>query len=253
MGWTFRPVVAVTLGAGLAAAYVWTERRLGDRALTPLTLFGSRPLVALNLLTLLIYGAMGGFLLLLPFVLITAAGYSAMAAGAVMLPFPFIMIVGSPLLGELAGRIGARPLLIAGATLLAAGLLLALRIGTHSNYWTTVLPCICAIALGMTCSAAPLTSAILSSVDAKHTGAASGLNSAVAQLGGGGGHRPGRRGSGDARRRPDRRLPRRGDHRRHRLSGGRGDYRVSVSRRPYPGLGHGARRLECPSLRTTTI
>ena len=36
----------------------------------------------------------------------------------------------------------------------------------------------------MTCSAAPLTSAILSAVDAKHTGAASGLNSAVAQLGG---------------------------------------------------------------------
>ena len=184
MGWRAGPVAAIVLGAGLAAAYVWTERRLGDRALTPLTLFGSRPLVALNLLTLLIYGAMAGFLLLLPFVLITAAGYSATAAGAVMLPFPVIMIVGSPLLGELAGRIGARPLLIAGATLLAAGLLLALRVGLHANYWTAVLPCVATIALGMTCSAAPLTSAILSAVDAKHTGAASGLNSAVAQLGG---------------------------------------------------------------------
>jgi EmrB/QacA subfamily drug resistance transporter len=184
MGWGVRPIAAVAGGAGLAATYVWTERRLGDRALTPLSLFGSRPLVALNLLTLLVYGAMGGFLLLLPFVLITAAGYSATAAGAVMLPFPFIMIVGSPLLGELAGRIGARPLLIAGASLLAAGLLLALRIGPHDNYWTAVLPCVATLALGMTCSAAPLTSAILNSVDAQHTGAASGLNSAVAQLGG---------------------------------------------------------------------
>jgi EmrB/QacA subfamily drug resistance transporter len=184
MGWSVRPVAAVAFGAGLAAAYVWTERRLGDRALTPLTLFGSRPLLALNLLTLLVYGAMGGFLLLLPFVLITAAGYSATAAGAVMLPFPFIMIVGSPLLGELAGRIGARPLLIAGASLLAGGLLLALRIGAHADYWTSVFPCVVAIALGMTCSAAPLTAAILNAVDARHTGAASGLNSAVAQLGG---------------------------------------------------------------------
>jgi EmrB/QacA subfamily drug resistance transporter len=184
MGWSARPVVATAVGASLAAAYVWTERRLGERALTPLALFGSRPLVALNLLTLLIYGAMAGFLLLLPFVLITAAGYSATAAGAVMLPFPVIMIVGSPLLGELAGRIGARPLLIAGATLLAAGLLLALRVGLHATYWTAVFPCVATLALGMTCSAAPLTSAILSSVDARHTGAASGLNSAVAQLGG---------------------------------------------------------------------
>jgi MFS family permease len=94
------------------------------------------------------------------------------------------MIVGSPLLGELAGRIGARPLLIAGATLLAAGLLLALRVGLHANYLTAVLPCVATLALGMTCSAAPLTSAILSAVDPGHTGAASGLNSAVAQLGG---------------------------------------------------------------------
>ena len=87
-------------------------------------------------------------------------------------------------MGELAGRIGARPLLIVGATLLAAGLLLALRVGLHSNYWTAVLPSVATLALGMTCSAAPLTSAILSAVDARHTGAASGLNSAVAQLGG---------------------------------------------------------------------
>jgi len=184
MGWRAGPVAAIALGAGLAAAFVWTEKRLGERALTPLALFGSRPLVALNLLTLLLYGAMAGFLLLLPFVLITAAGYSATEAGAVMLPFPVIMMIGSPLLGELAGRIGARPLLIAGAMLIGAGLLLAMRVGPHANYWTAVLPSVAVLALGMTCSAAPLTSAILSAADAKHTGAASGLNSAVAQLGG---------------------------------------------------------------------
>ena len=64
------------------------------------------------------------------------------------------------------------------------GLLLATLIGPRANYWTAVLPCVAVIALGMTSSAAPLTSAILNAVDAKHTGAASGLNSAVAQLGG---------------------------------------------------------------------
>ena len=130
MGWSAGPIAAVIAGLVFAACFVWTEQRLGDRAMTPLALFGSRSLVALNLLTLLVYGAMAGFLLLLPFVLITAAGYSATAAGAVMLPFPFIMMVGSPVLGDLAGRIGARPLLTAGATLLTAGLLLALLAGS---------------------------------------------------------------------------------------------------------------------------
>ena len=122
-------------------------------------------------------------MLLLPFVLITAGGYSATAAGAVLLPFP-IMGLGSPLLDDLAGRVGAGPLLIAGATLVAVGLLLALLIVPGGDYWTAVLPCVAAVALGMCCAAAPLTSAILGAVDARHTGAASGLNSAVAQLGG---------------------------------------------------------------------
>jgi predicted MFS family arabinose efflux permease len=157
---------------------------LGERALTPLALFGSPTLAGLNLLTLLLYGALAGFMLLLPFVLITAAGYSATAAGAGLLPFPIIVSLGSPLLGDLAGRIGARPLLIAGATLVAAGSLLALLIGPGGDYWTAVLPCVVVVALGMSCAAAPLTSAILGAVDAKHTGAASGLNSALAQLGG---------------------------------------------------------------------
>ena len=88
MGWSAAPVAAVAAGAVFAGLFLRTERRLGERALTPLALFGSRPLVALNLLTLLLYGAMAGFMLLLPFLLIVGAGYSATAAGAVLLPFP---------------------------------------------------------------------------------------------------------------------------------------------------------------------
>jgi EmrB/QacA subfamily drug resistance transporter len=184
MGWSAAPVAAVAAGAVFAGLFLRTERRLGERAMTPPALFGSGPLVALNLLTLLLYGALAGFMLLLPFVLITAAGYSATAAGAALLPFPIVMSLASPAMGDLAGRIGARPLLIVGASLVAAGLLLALLAGGRGPYWTTVLPSVAVVALGMSCAAAPLTAAVLSAVDARHTGAASGLNSAVAQLGG---------------------------------------------------------------------
>jgi EmrB/QacA subfamily drug resistance transporter len=183
-GWSAPAIGAALAGAVLLAAFVWTERRLGDRAITPPALFGARPLVALNLLTLLLYGALTGFMLLLPYLLITAVGYSATAAGAALLPFPLIMALASPPMGALAGRIGPRIPLIAGAALVAAGCLLALLAGRGADYWTTVLPCVVAVALGMACAAAPLTAAVLSSVDPRHTGAASGLNSALAQLGG---------------------------------------------------------------------
>jgi len=183
-GWTPIAIAAIAAGAVLIVAYGWNERRLGDRAMTPPALFGARPLVALNLLTLLLYGVLSGFLLLLPYLLITGAGYDATAAGAALLPFPFVMAVVSAPAGDLAGRLGPRWPLIAGAALVAAGCLLALRIGPGADYWTTVLPAVAAVALGMSCAAAPLTSAVLGAVDARHTGAASGLNSAVAQLGG---------------------------------------------------------------------
>jgi EmrB/QacA subfamily drug resistance transporter len=183
-GWTPLAVEAIAAGAVLAAAFGWNELRLGDRAMTPPALFGARPLVALNLLTLLLYGVLAGFLLLLPYLLITGAGYSATAAGAALLPFPLVMALVSTPAGDLAGRLGARWLLIAGAALVAAGCLLALRIGPGADYWTGVLPAVAAVALGMACAAAPLTAAVLGAVDARHTGAASGLNSAVAQLGG---------------------------------------------------------------------
>jgi EmrB/QacA subfamily drug resistance transporter len=183
-GWTPAAVAAVVAGLALLAGFVAREARQGDAAMTPPALFGARPLAALNLLTLLLYGALTGFMLLLPYLLITSAGYSATAAGAALLPFPVVMALGSPAMGALAGRIGARGPLIAGALLVAAGCLLALRAGARADYVTVVLPAVIAIALGMACAAAPLTAAVLSAVDARHTGAASGLNSALAQLGG---------------------------------------------------------------------
>jgi len=183
-GWITPAAAGVAIGIALLLAFVGQEKRRGDRAMMPLGLFASRSFVGLTLLTLLLYGALGGLLVLVPYELIQASGYSATAAGAALLPFPLIMAVASPPLGALAGRIGARLPLAVGSLAVAAGLLLALRITPGGSYWTTVLPCILVIAFGMAGAAAPLTTAVLSSVDLRHTGSASGFNSAVARTGG---------------------------------------------------------------------
>ena len=79
---------------------------------------------------------------------------------------------------------GPRWLLITGPVIVAAGFLLAVRIGSDTSYWLGVFPAMVIIALGMAGAVAPLTTAVLMSVDSHHTGAASGLNSAVARTGG---------------------------------------------------------------------
>jgi hypothetical protein len=87
-------------------------------------------------------------------------------------------------MGDLAGRIGARLPLIIGPLVVAAGYCLLSRIGGSADYWNTVLPAVLVVAIGMAGAVAPLTTAVLSSVDAAHTGSASGFNSAVSRTGG---------------------------------------------------------------------
>ncbi|HEY2177047.1 MAG TPA: MFS transporter [Caulobacteraceae bacterium] len=183
-GWSAGAAIAIIAGALLFAAFVWVERRKGEAAMTPPALFASPGFVGLTLLTLTLYGALSGLLVLVPYVLIKAAGYSALAAGAALLPLPLVIAAASPMMGALAGRIGARAPLIAGPLVVAVGFLLALRIGPGASYWTAFLPAILVISLGMASAVAPLTTAVLSSVDGRHTGTASGFNSAVARTGG---------------------------------------------------------------------
>jgi len=57
-------------------------------------------------------------------------------------------------------------------------------IEAEASYWTTVLPAMSVMALGMAIAVAPLTSAVLGSVEERHVAMASGFNGAVARLGG---------------------------------------------------------------------
>lgn len=182
----FQTLAAAALGAGVAllALFVWAEKQRGDDAMMPLALFSSAPFIGLSLLTLLLYGALGGLLVLVPYVLIQASGYSATEAGAALLPLPLVIALTSSWMGQLAERSGPRLLLSIGPLIVAAGCVLATRIGGPGSYWLTTLPAIALIAIGMAFAVAPLTTAVLASVSTQHAGVASGLNSALARLGG---------------------------------------------------------------------
>src|SRR6202012_2223495 len=102
-GWTWLAVSAIGVGVGALVAFVVWKGHRGQAAVMPLAMFGSRSFIGLTLLTLLLYGALGGLLVLLPYVLIKAAGYSGTAAGAALLPLPLIFSAPSPVVGRVAG------------------------------------------------------------------------------------------------------------------------------------------------------
>jgi EmrB/QacA subfamily drug resistance transporter len=177
--------IALAVGAALLIGFVILERLLGSKAMVPFALFAdNRCFTALNLMTFLLYGAFGGAMLLIPYVLIEAGGYSPVEAGLSLLPLSILLGLGSPLMGKLAVRIGPRLPVTIGPIVVGAGLVLATRIASSQDYWTHVFPAILVQSVGMMLAVAPLTSTVLASVDRHQTGMASGFNSAVARLGG---------------------------------------------------------------------
>jgi EmrB/QacA subfamily drug resistance transporter len=183
-GWNFAASAEIAAGLGLLAAFLWIERRLGDAAMIPLALFKSRDFVGLSVLTLLLYGALGAMFVLVPYLLIQGAGSRATAAGAALLPLPLVLALSSPTMGAIAARVGPRIPLTIGPMVVAAGFLLFLRFTPATGYRSGILPALLVISLGMTGAVAPLTTAVLASVDSRHTASASGLNSALARVGG---------------------------------------------------------------------
>lgn len=183
-GWTLISLVMAGAGIVLTLVFLAVEKSKGDAAMMPLALFGSKSFIGLTVLTALLYGALGALLVLLPYVLIQASHYSGEQAGAALLPFAIVLTLASPMMGAVAGRLGPRAPLTIGPLVVAAGFFLVLRISANSSYWATVLPATLVLAIGIACAVAPLTTAVLASVDSGHTGSASGLNSAVARVGG---------------------------------------------------------------------
>jgi EmrB/QacA subfamily drug resistance transporter len=177
-------VLAAGIGLILLVMFGWVELRRGQDALMPLFLMHDASFVGVTLLTFFLYAALGGLIVLLPFVLIRAEGYSPVAAGAAMIPIPILIGLGSRRMGGVAAKLGGRLPLGIGALLVSVGLLLYTRIGSSAGgYWTEVLPATLVVAIGMAVSVAPLTTTVMTAVDANHVGAASGFNSAVARIG----------------------------------------------------------------------
>lgn len=180
----FGPADWTALSVAIAATVglVVVERN-AEHPIVPFELFANRAFTVSNTLTLLVYGGMGLIFFLLAIQLQVTAGWSPLAAGAALLPVTVLLLVLSPTMGNLAQKIGPRWLLTVGPALIAAGMLLCIRIGPGASFLTDVLPAMTVFGLGLSISVAPVTATALASVPEDRSGAASGANNAIARTG----------------------------------------------------------------------
>lgn len=175
--------VAILGGVVAIIAFIYVEAR-SDHPMMPLKLFKSRTFTGTNLLTLFLYGALGGALFFLPLNLVQVQGYTELEAGLALLPFSALLILLSPWAGGLVDKYGPRRPLIFGPIIVGLGFV-ALAVPGVTNgiedFWTTYLPSTLLIGAGMGLTVAPLTTSVMGSVPQHNAGIASGVNNAMSR------------------------------------------------------------------------
>jgi len=183
-GWA-SPSIWASFGIGVVAlmAFVWHEYRTSQPML-PLGLFREQNFSVGNLATFLIYAALAlqGFLLAI--FLQQVAGFTATFAGLASLPVTILMFLLSSRFGALSGTYGPRVFMTVGPIIAGIGTFLISGASTPVNYWVELLPGIIIFGLGLSITVAPLTSAILGSIQPSQAGIGSAVNNAVARIAG---------------------------------------------------------------------
>jgi EmrB/QacA subfamily drug resistance transporter len=172
---------AFMLAGASLGAFIVRERRTGD-PLLPLSLFRSRDFALVNVATFVIYSAVAGSTFFLVLFLQSVVGYTPFETGLLLLPSTAVILLLAARFGRLSDRYGPRTFLVVGPTVMAAGMLLWLRVDDRSLA-DGLLPGLVLYGLGLSLIVAPITSAALTTAPGRYSGLAAGINSTFSRLG----------------------------------------------------------------------
>jgi MFS family permease len=145
--------------------------------------FKSRQFAGANLVAIVISFAMLAQFFFMALYMQNILGYSALQAGVRFLPSTLMIIVIAPIAGRLSDKIGPKPLIMAGLSLLALSLFLQSQITVDSGYGT-LLPAFMVLGVGIALTMSPMSTAAMNAVDVSKAGVASGVLSMGRMVGG---------------------------------------------------------------------
>jgi MFS family permease len=164
------PILAGSLAI---VAFVWVETRIKNPVLN-ITLFrGNKAFALSNVATLINYSATFATTFFLSLYLQYIKKLDPETAGEILVCQPVVMAIFSPFAGRLSDRIEPRIVASMGMALGAAGLFLLAFLDANTT-WSFIVIDLVILGLGMALFSSPNTNAVMSSVEKRFYGVASG-------------------------------------------------------------------------------
>lgn len=181
-GWSNSLILlAFAIAAVLGTAFVIVESRT-EKPMVPLSFFKSSTFTGANTVAFAVSFLIAGLAFFGTLYLQNVLGFSPVRAGMALIPMVIVMMIGAPLSGSMINRIGYSKMIALGMILAGAGTLLYMRASVDGRY-IDLLPSYLVMGIGMSLIFAPMTTAVLNSVNPERSGVASAVNGAIREIG----------------------------------------------------------------------
>ncbi len=184
VGWGSAQTIGVFIASAvLMAVFLWNETR-SQSPLVPLSIFKRRTLTGANVIGFGLGTMIFGMFFLLSLYMQQVLGFSAMETGFGYLAVALTAVVAAGISQGLVTKLGVKPVLVTGMSLLLIGLIYFTQVSVDGSYVSDLLPGFLLIGVGMGFSFVPISIAALAGVEGPEAGLASGLINTSQQIGG---------------------------------------------------------------------
>jgi EmrB/QacA subfamily drug resistance transporter len=183
-GWDSATTIGVfAASAALLAAFIGWESRVKD-PLMPFSIFRLQTLTASNVAGFILGTALFAMFLMLTLYMQQVLGYSPLETGLAYLAVAGTAVIWANVAAQAVTRVGVKPALIFGMSLLTIGLVYFTQVSVGGSYWTELLPGFLIIGLGIPFAFVPISIAAFAGTQQNEAGLASGLMNTSQQIGG---------------------------------------------------------------------
>ena len=183
-GWgSGRTIGLLAAAVVLLVAFVTAELRAKD-PLMSFSIFRIKTVAGANVAGFILGTALFSMFLMLTLYMQQVLGYSALKTGLAYLALAGTSIVWATVASQVVTKIGVKPVLVTGMSLLTVGLVYFTQVSVDGSYLRDLLPGFLVVSAGMALSYVSISIAALAGVEAKDAGLASGLMNTSQQIGG---------------------------------------------------------------------